>query len=162
MIELLRHLRRKNGQSAVELALGFLIFSLVFLAVMEFGHLIYAKITLRHALRESGRYLVTGRASMPDPNNPGDILDRVGSVGAVFKRALIATGTGLRFMVLNPPDGGGPGDTVTLTAFLEKKFVTRLFGKILPNQVGCPSGNSFCFRLAISWVNEPFPVPVGS
>ena len=52
---------RRDGQAVVELTFGFLIFFSLFMAIVEFSHLLYSKVTLQHALRTAGRYMVTGK-----------------------------------------------------------------------------------------------------
>ena len=47
--------RNQNGQAAVEMTFAFLIFFALFMAIVEFSHLLYAKVTLQHALRTAGR-----------------------------------------------------------------------------------------------------------
>ena len=79
----------QRGQAAVELTLGFLLFFSIFMAVVEFSHLLYTKVTLQHALRSAGRYMVTGQTST-DGN--GNSVARSDAIHDVFCANVIATG----------------------------------------------------------------------
>ena len=152
------YVRSTRGQANLEFALTFPLFALLSLAVVEFSHLFYAELTLQQALREAGRYMVTGQTGK-DIN--GNDMPRPEAIDAVFKKWLIGTGTGLQSLALtcggsvcNPP-GGGPGDKVTLTATFCKPLFTVLFARLFPGGGGCPPGN-FSFTLSTTWKNEPF------
>jgi Flp pilus assembly protein TadG len=57
----------QSGSSTVELALIAPILLLLLIAVIEFGLLFWANLTMQHAVREGARYAVTGRSDL-DPN----------------------------------------------------------------------------------------------
>jgi Flp pilus assembly protein TadG len=147
--------KSQEGQAVVEFALSAVLFFVLLFGIVEFSHLFHVKLTLRHALREAGRYMVTGRADVPDPNNPGNNLVRAQAVEAIFHRHLTGTGAGLQGFTMNPSNGGGPGDTVTLTATFNKPLFTGFFSSFIGGNGGCPTGN-VCFTMQVSWVNEPF------
>src|SRR3970040_2164511 len=115
-------LRKKGGQAVVEMTFGFLIFFAIFMSIVEFSHLLYAKVTLQHALRTAGRYMVTGQTKK-DSN--GNDIPRDQMVHTVFCANVIAAGVvcppiGADFQIecLPLPDtactkpGGGPNQTV--------------------------------------------------
>ena len=79
---------RQKGQGAVEMMFGFLIFFGLFTAIVEFSHLLYAKVTLQHALRTAGRYMVTGSTGM----NNGNPIPRDQMIHDMFCNNLIAAG----------------------------------------------------------------------
>ena len=138
-------IKSERGQSVVELALVFPLFALVFFAIVEFSHLFYVKLTLQHALREAGRYAVTGRAEEKGT--------RPEAIQEVFCKNLIGTGLSCREVrgefALNPADGGGSGDIVTLTATFEKAPFTLLIGRFFTDR-------KVTFRVSTTWKNEPF------
>jgi len=146
MLNFLKYIKSDKGQSIIEFTLVFPIFALVFFAVVEFSHLFYVRLTLQHALREAGRYMVTGRADEPDPDNPGEALPREQAIEAIFDKWLMGTGTGLQDFAMNPADGGGAGETVTLTAAFTKPWFTILFDQFSPGGV--------TFNMSTTWVNE--------
>ena len=151
-----RSVRTSRGQAVVELTFSFLLFLFIFFAVVEFSHLLYTKVTLQHALREAGRYMVTGRTAN-DAN--GDPVPRPDLVLQVFCNNLIATGLGcpqfgpqFSLVCLDGPckePGGGPEQTVMVTGIFHKPALFPLFVPIF-SQAGVE------FQLSTTWKNEPF------
>jgi hypothetical protein len=152
------YLKKRRGQGTVEFALALPLFVLVFFAIVEFAHLFYVRLTLQQAIRQAGRYMVTGRADVPNPDDPKKKLPRKESIEAVFNSFLIGTGAGLRDFSMTcggvDCDGGAPGATVTLSATFAKPFFTVLLADLLPD-IGCGTGK-ICFTFTMTWVNEPF------
>src|ERR1017187_955533 len=83
-----RALRSRSGQSLVEFALVAPLFFLLVFGITDFGRLFFTQETLQFALREAGRYAVTGQHA-PDPNNPGSNLSRVASIKATAKQKAV-------------------------------------------------------------------------
>lgn len=151
-----KFIRSREGQSTVELALAFPLLMMVFLAVVEFSHLFYVRLTVESALREAGRYMVTGQT---ETDQDGTTLPRVDAIKDVFCKYLTGTGlacpaVGSPGFQIEPDDGGGPGDVVTVTATFEKPLfsgVFRLFAPSFPQSITLVSSTT--------WKNEPFPTP---
>ena len=80
---------RRDGQAVVELTFGFLIFFSLFMAIVEFSHLLYSKVTLQHALRTAGRYMVTGKTGTDGGGLP---IPRDQMIHDVFCNNIIAAG----------------------------------------------------------------------
>ncbi|HMD77213.1 MAG TPA: TadE family protein, partial [Terracidiphilus sp.] len=59
----------------VEFALVVPLFLLLVFAVADFGRLFFMQMTLQNAVRQAGRFAMTG-SHLPDPNNPGKNLSR--------------------------------------------------------------------------------------
>jgi Flp pilus assembly protein TadG len=155
MMNFFRYARSNRGQALVEFTLAALLFFTLFFAIIEFSHLFYVRSTLIHALREAGRYMVTGRGiAAEDPNA------RLNAIRAVFEKNLIGTGAGLlepiTLTCVGPCSqlGGGPGQTVTATARFNKPLFIAFFRNFFPAVGGCPEGNA-CFTLRTTWRNEP-------
>src|SRR5437899_784452 len=53
----------RRGTAAVEFALVAPLFLLLVFGILDFGRLFYVQETLQHALREAGRFAVTGQHS---------------------------------------------------------------------------------------------------
>jgi Flp pilus assembly protein TadG len=131
----------------VEFALVAPLFFLLLFGVLDFGRLFNTQITLQNALREAGRFAVTGQSL------PG--LSRVDSI---IQKAQQASG-----MTLNPSDiqisststnagpgrAGGPGDTVTISLSYDLHLLTPIIGKFFPNGV-------YHFTVSTTFKNEPF------
>jgi Flp pilus assembly protein TadG len=146
----------QNGQAVVEMTFGFIIFFALFMAIVEFSHLLYAKVTLQHALRTAGRYMVTGKTGV----NNGTPIPRDQMIHDVFCANVLAAGvqcpalgsTNFQFTCLDGPCtqlGGGPNQTVIVTANLSKPTLMPFFSKFFPSG-GVP------FQLSTTWKNEPF------
>lgn len=146
----------QKGQAVVEMSLIFMVFALLFFAVVEYSHLFYTKLTLRNALGEAGRYAATGQADIEDPQNPGSNLARPDAIRAVFDRFMLGVvHADLQEFTINPADGGEPGETVTVTARFNKPLFTGLIGQFFPGVGSCPAGQ-VCFNVSTTWTNEPF------
>ena len=50
-----------SGQTMVEVAISLSVFLLLVLATIDFGYLYSTKVTLQNAVRQGGRYAVTGQ-----------------------------------------------------------------------------------------------------
>ncbi len=59
--------RRQRGASAVEFALVGSLFFLLLFSIVDFGAMMWANLTMQHAVREGARYAVTGQNGL-DPN----------------------------------------------------------------------------------------------
>jgi TadE-like protein len=157
------HPQNARGQAAVELTFGFLIFFTLFMGIVEFSHLLYTKVTLQHALRTAGRYMVTGRTQQDaDGNN----LPRDQVIHKVFCSNAIATGVpcpslGAPNFIFKCPElpspsncptpGGGPDQMVIVTVNLRKPALMPFFSRFLPSG-GVP------FTLSTTWKNEPYTI----
>ncbi len=148
---------RKNGQAAVEMTVGFLIFFTLFMGIAEFSHLLYSKVTLQHALRSAGRYMVTGKTNTGGDGLP---IPRDQMVHDVFCNNIIAAGvpcpalgtSNFQFACLSAAcsqPGGGPNQTVVVTVNLSKPALMPFFSRFFPSG-GVP------FQLSTTWKNEPF------
>jgi len=151
----LRGINSQSGQSVIEMSLMFLVFAMMFFAVLEYSHYFYTRLTVRHALREAVRYASTGQANIGDPENPGTSLTRPAAIRAVFDKYLKGFSAGnLQEFTITPADGGSGGETASLTVRFNKPFFTRLIGNLIPVVDGCPA-NHICFEMNAVWMNEP-------
>jgi Flp pilus assembly protein TadG len=156
---LLTILRRRKGQGVVEMLFGFLIFFAFFMAIVEFSHLLYAKVTLQHALRTAGRYMITGNTGM----SGGAPIPRDQMIHNMFCTNVIVAGVqcpslgaNFTFTCLPTPGttcseaGGGPEQTVMVTVNLSKPTLLPFFSQFFPSG-GVP------IAISSTWKNEPFP-----
>jgi hypothetical protein len=150
-------LRRSRGQAVVEMTFGFILFFSLFMAIVEFAHLLYAKVTLQHALRTAGRYMVTGKTGISN----GNPIPRDQMIHDVFCANVIGAGvrcpalgtSNFQFACLEGPcsqPGGGSNQTVVVTIGLAKPTLMPFFSRFFPSG-GVP------FQLSTTWKNEPFP-----
>jgi Flp pilus assembly protein TadG len=152
-------LRRSRGQAAVEMTFAFLLFFTIFMAIVEFSHLLYAKVTLQHALRTAGRYMITGQTTK-DANNVD--IPRDQKVHDVFCTNVFAAGVmcpdlpSFHFTCPELPlpsicttPGGAAGQTVIVTVTVAKPAMFPFFSKFFP-------AGGFPIDLSTTWKNEPF------
>ena len=159
-LSMIKVLRRRNGQAVIETLFGFIIFLSFFFAIVEFSHLIYSKVTLQHALRTAGRYMITGNTG----TSGGIPIPRDQMIHDVFCANVIAAGVqcpnlgtlNFQFICLPTPGttcsapGGGPDQTVMVTVNVSKPTLLPFFSRFFPAG-GVP------LALSTTWRNEPFP-----
>lgn len=155
----LKSFPRQKGQAVVEMTVGFILFFVIFMAIVEFAHLLYAKVTSQHALGTAGRYMVTGRTALDANNNN---IRRDIMIHDVFCQNLISAGIrcpnlgpDFRFVCLPAPattctqPGGGPDQTVFVTVNLVKPALMPFFSQFFPS-------GGVRMTLSTTWRNEPF------
>lgn len=142
-----------KGQSLMEFALVVLVLLLLIFGIVDFSRVLFAQMTLQNAVRQAGRFAVTGN-HLPDPSRPGVDLSRVDSIAQVVRsQAFGLNVTSIQITSKNGGSGnaGGPGDTVTISITTDLKLLTPLIGQIFgPNGV-------YRFTVSVSFKNEPFP-----
>lgn len=113
--------RGRVGQAIVEFALVLPIFLLILCAILDFGVLLYSRMTVINAAREGAR-AVTLMAGEP----PGAIADRAGD------RASAAAG-GLTVATVTTCGACKSGQFVTVTvSYNHQAFFPLLFGNSIP------------------------------
>ena len=138
--------RGSSGQSLVEFAISLLTFLVLIFAVMDFSYLFLVKLTLQNAVRQAGRYAITGQ-SMSGQSRYNSILltAEQHSFGlANSSNTTIcsgATGCG---------SGGGPLDSVTITITYPYPFITPLLGAVFKS-------GTYSIKVTDTYKNEPFP-----
>jgi Flp pilus assembly protein TadG len=147
--------RSEEGQSIVELALAFMLFVFLALAVVDFGHLFFVRMAVQNALQEAARYGSTGN-HLPDPNNPGGTpLSRIVSIedtlqndsmGINITNISISSVTG---GTSSTTSAGGPGGMLTVSATVNMPLLTPLIGRLFPN-------GQYTFTTSVTIMNEPF------
>ena len=122
---------RSRGQSLVEFALVLPIFLLILCAIMDFGFLLYSRITVINAAREGARVAMT----MAEDQNGigGAVSDRVSAA---------AGGLAVSTTTCRVPKAGGScggfggaeaGDSVRVTVSYDHRvFFPLLFGATIP------------------------------
>ncbi len=146
----------QSGQSLVEFALVAPLFFLLVFGITDFGRLFFTQETLQFALREAGRYAVTGQQM---PNGSGGYLSRVNSIKAVAAQK--AVGLDASHITISSPEGGtltpsgGPGQTVVISLTTDLKLITPMIGRLFG------SDQTYHFTVSTTFRNEPFnPTPL--
>jgi len=147
-----RFCRASSGSSLVEFAFVAPLFLLLLFGVIDFSHLFFVEMTLQNAVRQAGRYAITGN-HQPDPKHPGQYLSRVASIEQVAQQA--AAGLDVSSLQITSKVGGsgsagGPGDTVTISLTTNLKLMTPLVAQFFPSGI-------YTFTVSVTLKNEPFP-----
>ena len=148
-----RNSKGNRGEGLVEFALVLPLFFLLMFGILDMGHLYFVKVTLENAVRQAGRFAVTGRSL------PG--MTRVDSIRAVAQGA--APGLDLTKIVItssagsstggvgNASSAGAPGDNVTISLTTHLTLFTPMMG----HYYGTNSVDTF--TQAVTFRNERFP-----
>jgi Flp pilus assembly protein TadG len=142
--------RARRGQSLVEFALVAPLFFLLVFGITDFGRLFFTQMTLQHALREAGRYAVTGQHQ---PKTGGGTFSRVESIRNIAQKyavGLLANSSNVQVSSGGTTDfAGGPGATVIVSLTTQLRLITPLIGRYFP-------GGVYTFTVSTSFRNEPF------
>lgn len=149
----------ESGQSMLEFALSAVVFFAMFFAVIDFGFFFFAKVTLQNAVRQAGRYAITGNCGSGGNcfGTTGNRLPIIISTVQHFSYFLNPTVTVTCISGSCPGYGGGAGgpqDVVQITAtYTWYPFVVT---KFMPGSI--PGGH---VNLSVSSIfkNEAFAPP---
>jgi Flp pilus assembly protein TadG len=144
-----------SGQTLVETAISLSIFLLLVLGTVDFGYLFSTKVTLQNAVRQAGRYAITGQCitgsdgscSKSRYNSIVQILENT-SLGLLNSSEINLTCTNNGGGC--PNNAGGPGDIVTITVTYPYHFMTGPIGAFFPS-------HSYTLKVSAAFTNEIFP-----
>jgi Flp pilus assembly protein TadG len=147
-----RGVKRNRGGTFVEFALVIPLFFLLTFAIVDFGYLFYMKLTLENAVRQAGRFAITGN-HLTSTN--GTTESRIQSIENTAVQA--AAGLPISNIVITTPGGGtnqtgsagGPGAPVTVSLTVTYTFFTHFIGKFFP-------GGQNVFTVSTTFRNEDF------
>ncbi len=143
-----RHARR--GQSLVEFALVAPLFFLLVFGITDFGRLFFTQETLQFALREAGRYAVTGR-HMTVGTNTISRVDSIRSIAQQYAVGLLSDPSAIQISSGTTTNfAGGPGQTVVVSLTTNLRLITPLIGNFFG-----PNGE-YVFTVSTAFKNEPF------
>lgn len=141
----------------MEFAIVVPLFFLLVFAIIDLGRYYFVKVTIENAVRQAGRYAVTGQ-SMTN-------LTRVASIKKVAQNA--APGLDLTQILISSTLGGsnqagtstsnnlaaagGPGDSVTISLTTNLKLFTNLIGRYYG------TNDTSTFTETVTFRNEDFP-----
>lgn len=144
----------ERGMELVELTILLPVFLLLMFATIDFSRLVFTQTTLQHAMREGGRFGVTGDR-LPDPDDPKSMQSRIDSIRNVVNKAATGVNVDPAGISISSARGGasnagGPGDTLTISMNYRFVFVTPLVGQFFDD-------GAYTIRVSTSFRNEPFP-----
>lgn len=143
---------RDDGGATMEFALAATMMFTVMLGCFEFACLMYGQLTLQNAVREAGRYAMTGD-HLPDPNHAGQPLSRIASITQVAQQdamGLDVSNIQISSLLGGANNAGGPGDTVTISLTANLPLMTALVGQYFTHGV-------YTTTVSATFRNEPFP-----
>jgi hypothetical protein len=119
---------------------------LLLVGIMEFSRHYYARLSARHAVAEAARFAITGQV-LDDPDT-GDPMTRAESITYVINSIADTLPIEVEEIELDPEDGGGPNDVVSIRAtyrfFFASGGLIRSFAPL-----------SIAFTVATTVKNEP-------
>lgn len=144
---------RRRGLSIVETAIALPLFMFLLFGIVDVGRVMFAQQTLQHAVREGGRFAVTGR-SIDDGS--GGQMPRVDSIIATVLEHIAplkidSADIHVSSILGGAGSGGGPGDSVTIQITHPISLITPLIGQYFP-------GGQYVCNVSTTFKNEPFPI----
>ncbi|TXI86152.1 MAG: pilus assembly protein [Cupriavidus sp.] len=149
---------RARGASAVEFALVAPLFFLLLFSVVDFSAMMWANLTMQHAVREGARYAVTGQTGLdPDQASPQRyraVLEKIhdSSLG-VFDMSGAQVTTWVNGS--SQPSGAGmfgaAGDIVVIQVDCNWPLLTPLVAAFFTS-----TGGKYRFSVAATMRNEAF------
>lgn len=137
--------RSQSGQALVEFALVLPILVGLIIGIFEFGLLMYTRLTVRHAVMEATRFAVTGQVEM-DPQT-GEPVPRALSIRQIILQKAIGLDVDVGSISIDPPDGGGPEEIVTVSLQYTYEYAFPGFKNVFPDLE---------LQIATTMRNEPF------
>ena len=135
-----------SGQALVEFALTIPLVLFLFFGVYEFGRFYYTRLTLQHSVSEAARFAVTGSVL---PDSLGNRMSRANSIIAVINLNAKNLDVDVDRVTINPSDGGGPGDVVSINAEFSFQFMIPGYTLMFPD-------GQLDFEVSTTMKNEPF------
>jgi Flp pilus assembly protein TadG len=142
------------GGALVETALCLSVFFLLVMGTMDFGYMFSTKVTIQNAVRQAGRYAITGQCIQ---GTNGCSENRYQSILTTAENASLGnlTASDITITCTNngggcPTLAGGPGDIVTIKATYPYHFMTGPIGAFFTN-------GSYTLTESASFTNEAFP-----
>jgi len=138
----------ESGQGLVEVALSLTVLFMVMFGVFEFGRYYWTRLTLRHVVRESARFAVTGNVLTDSLGVP---MSREASIQQLILASNRTLGLGIdpADITLTPPDGGSPGGIVQVD-------VRYRYGIVLPLLSAAFPDGGVIIRISTVMKNERF------
>lgn len=141
-----RPIRAQSGNSLVEFALVAPLFFLLTFGILDFGRLFYVEETLQYAMRQAGRFAVTGQ------NNGTNRVAAIIGVAENAAAGLINSGNINNIIITSggvTNYAGGPSQEMTITMVSNLQLITPGIAAYFPN-------GTYTFTNSVTFRNEPF------
>lgn len=144
--------RRQRGASAVEFALIAPLFFLLLFSVFDFSVMMWANLTMQHAVREGARYAVTGQSSSAQRYQ--DVLTKIrqNSLGVYdLSQATVTTWVNNTSQANGSSMFGGAGDLIVIEVNCSWPVLTPMVAAFFKS-----TGGKYTFSVAATMRNEAF------
>jgi Flp pilus assembly protein TadG len=147
---------QRRGATFVEFALVIPLFFLMTFAIVDFGYLFFMKLSLENAVRQAGRFAVTGNhLTTTSTNGIVTTESRIQSITQTAQTAALGFPITVNISsvqdgVTNTASAGGPGSFVIVQVTTDYTFFTHFIGNYFPN-------GQYIFTVSTSFRNEDFP-----
>jgi len=146
-----------SGQALIEFAFSLSVFLILLLGTIEFGFMFSTKVTLQNAVRQAGRYAVTGQCITGPTGCSENRYNSIITTLETYSDGLINGGNAGSDVVIActdlgggcPDVAGGPNDLVVITVTYPYHFLTGPVGKFFKN--------GYTIVVSSSFKNEMFP-----
>ncbi|CAG9179318.1 hypothetical protein LMG32289_04326 [Cupriavidus pampae] len=153
-----RRAHRTRGASAVEFALVAPLFFLMLFSIIDFSAMMWANLTMQHAVREGARYAITGQNAL-DPNTSAPqryraVLEKIqeSSLGVFdMSNAQVSTRVNGTSQASGAGMFGGAGDIVIIEVTCNWPLLTPVVAAFYSS-----TGGKYRFRVAATMRNEAF------
>ena len=142
------------GGALIETAFCLSIFLVFVTGTMDFGHMFSTKVTIQNAVRQAGRYAITGQCI---EGTNGCSINRYSSILQQAENYSLGMLTASDIAITCTDNGGGcptlaggPGDIVTIKATYPYHFMTGPIGAFFTNGM-------YTLTESASFTNEAFP-----
>lgn len=142
-----RSRRGTSGQALVEFTLVLPLLLVLFFSIIEFSLYFYTRVSLRHVVRESARFAVTGNTLTDSTGAP---MSRVQSIQKLITKGAPGITISPADITLVPANGGGPGEVVRISVNY------TYTAKLPPFRLFFPNGR-LIINVATVTKNELFP-----
>jgi Flp pilus assembly protein TadG len=144
-----------RGQSLLEMALVLPMFLMLLCAIVDFSHVFYVEMTVQDALREAGRFAITGNTLSGQSRLASILATAQQAAGSLNINTnsinITSNGTGGTGAAAN---AGGPGDIITISMSSGVPMLTPLIAPLFPN-------GAYNFTVSVTFKNEPFTAAGG-
>jgi Flp pilus assembly protein TadG len=144
-----------SGQTLVEFAISLPILLLLVLGTLDYGYLVSTRVTLQDAVRQGGRYAITGECITGSDGTCSQT--RYNSILQTVENASLGRLNSSQISITCQDEGGGcpngaggPGDIVTITVTYPYHFMTGPIGAFFPNKL-------YTLKVSSAFTNEIFP-----
>jgi Flp pilus assembly protein TadG len=150
----------KRGEGLVEFAIVLPLFFLLIFGILDMGHLYFVQVTIENAVRQAGRFAVTGQKLPGQPSRVASIqqVARNAAPGLDLTAIVISSSSGSATGGVGNVDSAGlPGEDVTISLKTHLTLFTNLMGHYYGTNDVDTFSESVTFRnerFPYSWYNQ--------